>query len=96
MKRWVALTSSILGISTLFPEILLAKEKAETLVVVAYTKGLSGLNLYWANLYNDNMLLFTILTGCIMPVAGLILGWVGDILIRLTGIDVSKRELAEH
>lgn len=96
MKKLIALVSSSLGALTVSPQIAWAKGKAETLVVVAHTKGLSGLNLYWANLYNDNMFLFTILTGCILPIAGLVLGWIGDWLIRLTGIDVSKRELAEH
>lgn len=95
MKKLYALIVSIIG--TLFiPGIALAKEKAATLVVVAYTKDVHGLNLWWANLYNENMYLFTILTGCIVPILGIILGWIGDWAIRLTGIDVTKRELAEH
>lgn len=78
------------------PQLLWAKTKVGNLVVVAHTAGLSGLSLYWANIYNDNMFLFTIFTGCIVPVAGLLLGWLGDWLLGLTGIDLSKRELAEH
>jgi len=95
MKKFLPLILSVIGLLSM-PSIVLAKEKAAPLVVVAYTKGLSGLSLWWANLYNDNMLLFTILTGCVTPIAGIILGFIGDFLLGLTGIDLTKRELAEH
>lgn len=97
MKKLFAIILSVIGLTTVFPNIALAAgKKAAPLVVVAYTKGLTGLNLWWANLYNDNMLLFTILTGCVTPVAGILIGFVADILLGLTGIDLTKRELAEH
>lgn len=97
MKKLYALILSILGFIVLFPEIALAQKKGVGfLVVVSYTKGVTGLNLWWANLYNEDMYLFTILTGCIVPVMGIFLGWVGDWLIRQTGIDVTKRKLVEH
>lgn len=96
MKKLYAFIISLVGFIALMPGIALAKGKAATLVVVAYTKGVTGINLWWANLYNENMYLFTILTGCIIPIMGILLGFIGDWAIRLTGIDVTKRELAEH
>jgi hypothetical protein len=96
MKKLFAIFT-VIGLIAMMPNIALAgSKKAAPLVVVAYTKGLSGLSLWWANLYNDNMLLFTILTGCITPIAGILIGFVTDFLLGLTGIDLTKRELAEH
>lgn len=97
MKKLFAIIFSVIGLVSMVPNIALAAgQKAPPLVIVAYTKGLSGLSLWWANLYNDNMLLFTILTGCVTPVAGILIGFVADFLLSLTGIDLTKRELAEH
>ncbi|MCX8147579.1 MAG: hypothetical protein N3D84_03870 [Candidatus Woesearchaeota archaeon] len=96
MKKLISLMASIVGIIMIIPAVAMAKEKVGWLVVVAYTKDVKGLTLWWATLYKENMFLFTILTGCIVPVLGIFLGWVGDWAIRLTGIDVTKRELAEH
>lgn len=97
MKKLFVIVLSVIGLVSILPNIALAAgKKAAPLVVVAYTKGLSGLSLWWANLYNDNMLLFTILTGCVTPIAGILVGFIADILLGLTGIDLTKRELAEH
>ncbi|MEN2994853.1 MAG: DVU0150 family protein [Thermodesulfovibrio sp.] len=96
MKRILISLLSAISLIYFLPSIAMAKEKTPPLVVVAHTKGLSGLSLWWANLYNDNMLLFTILTGCITPIAGILIGFIADYLLSLTGIDLTKRELAEH
>lgn len=96
MKKLLVSILSVVGLVGLLPAVAWAKGKAAPLVVVAYTKGLSGINLWWANIYNDSMLLFTILTGCFAPIAGILLGFLADRAIRLTGIDLTKRELREH
>ncbi len=97
MKKLFVIVLSVIGLVSILPNIALAAaQKAPPLVVVANTKGLSGLSLWWANLYNDNMLLFTILTGCVTPIAGILIGFIADFLLSLTGIDLTKRELAEH
>ena len=84
------------AVFVLLPEIAMAKERAAPLIVVAHTANLTGLQAWWANLYNESPLTFTILTGCAVPIVGVILGLIGDRLIALTGIDLTKRELAEH
>jgi len=78
------------------PEIAMAKEKVAPLIIVAHTTKLTGLQAWWANLYNESPLVFTILTGCVVPIVGVILGLIGDWLMSLTGIDLTKRELVEH
>ena len=47
-------------------------------------------------MYNDDMFMFTVLSGIFIPLAGAFLGLIGDFLMSLTGIDLTKRELAEH
>ena len=85
---------AILTIGLLF-FVIPTKPKAP-LVVVSHTTKLSGLNAWWANLYNDNMVLFTILTIVFISVFGVILGTLADFIMHRTGIDLRKRELKEH
>lgn len=97
MRRlWAKLFLLAIAVSVFLPEIALAKKKAAPLIVVAHTTKLSGINAWWSALYNDNLIVFTILTGVAVPIAGAFLGILGDILLSLTGIDLRKRELAEH
>ena len=69
---------------------------AKQIVIVADTRKLSGLMAWWANLYNESHLLFTILTIIIVPVTGCILGILADCVMSWIGIDLKHRELAEH
>ena len=66
------------------------------LVIVADTRKLSGLQLLWANLYNESHLYFTILTVVLIPVIGLVFGVLADFVMSHIGIDLKSRELAEH
>ncbi len=73
-----------------------AGEKADLIVIVADTRKLSGWEAWWANLYNESHLYFTIVTVIVIPVVGLILGLLADWVMKHIGIDLSSRELAEH
>ncbi len=75
---------------------LAAGEKAAALVMVADTRKLTGWEAWWANLYNESHLYFTIITVIIIPVVGLIFGILADIVMGHIGIDLKSRELAEH
>ncbi|MFZ2089809.1 MAG: DVU0150 family protein [Desulfobaccales bacterium] len=75
---------------------LAAGEKVANLVVVADTRKLTGWEAWWANLYNESHLYFTIVTVVIIPVIGLIFGVLADIIMGHIGIDLKSRELAEH
>ena len=66
------------------------------LVIVADTRKLSGLQLFWSSLYNESHLYFTILTIVLIPVIGLVFGVLADIVMSHIGIDLKSRDLAEH
>lgn len=96
-KLFVKLTVLAITMFVMLPNIAMAAAgKAAPLVVVAHTTALTGILAWWANLYNDNMFMFTILSGVFIPLAGAFLGLIGDFLMSLTGVDLTKRELAEH
>ena len=75
---------------------LAAGEKVANLVVVADTRKLTGWEAWWANLYNESHLYFTIITVVSIPIIGLIFGVLADIVMGHIGIDLKSRELAEH
>ena len=69
---------------------------AAPIVIVADTRKLSGIMAWWANLYNESHVYFTILTIVIIPVVGVIFGVLADVVMSHIGIDLKSRELAEH
>jgi hypothetical protein len=75
---------------------LAAGPKAAPLVVVADTRRLTGWMAWWANLYNESHLYFTIITVVSIPIIGLIFGLLADLIMGHIGIDLKSRELAEH
>jgi len=75
---------------------LAAGEKVASLVMVADTRKLTGWEAWWANLYNESHLYFTIITVVTIPVVGLLFGVLADIIMGHIGIDLKSRELAEH
>lgn len=91
----------IIGLVTLalalLPELALAAgEKAAALVIVADTRKLTGWQAWWANLYNESHVYFTLVTVISIPIIGLIFGTLADIIMGHIGIDLKSRELAEH
>ncbi|MBI5844049.1 MAG: hypothetical protein HZB23_05180 [Deltaproteobacteria bacterium] len=75
---------------------LAAGAKAAPVVIVADTRKLSGILAWWANLYNESHLQFTILTIILIPLVGVIFGVIADIVMNMIGIDLTHRDLAEH
>jgi hypothetical protein len=51
---------------------------------------------WWANLYNESHVEFTILTVIVIPVVGLCFGLLADVVMKWIGLDLKNRELAEH
>ena len=68
----------------------------EPIVMVADSRKLTGIMAWWANLYNESHLLFTLLTVVLIPVIGVIFGVMADYIMHFIGIDLSSRDLAEH
>lgn len=68
----------------------------EPIVMVADSRKLTGIMAWWANLYNESHLFFTLLTVVLIPVIGVIFGVLADYIMHFIGIDLSSRDLAEH
>ena len=75
---------------------LAAGEKVANLVMVADSRRVTGWQAWWANLYNESHLYFTIITVITIPIVGLIFGELADLIMGHIGIDLKSRELAEH
>jgi hypothetical protein len=81
----------------LLPEwAMAAAEKAAALVIVADTRKLTGWEAWWANLYNESHVYFTLVTVVSIPIIGVIFGVLADLVMSRIGIDLKSRELAEH
>ena len=83
-KAWIWLVGCYASLLVLLPTI------AE-----ADTRKLSGIELWWAQMYNDNHLYFTILTIIIIPLTGCIFGILADLVMNHIGIDLKHRKAAE-
>lgn len=96
-KLWTAIAGSFVMLLVMMPSLALAAKKAAAnVVIVADTRRLDGIMLWWAQMYNDNHLYFTILTIIIIPTVGCIFGFLADVVMSHIGIDLKHRELAEH
>jgi hypothetical protein len=96
-KHWKSILAWMGMLTLLIPELVLAAgEKASLMVIVADTRKLTGWEAWWANLYNESHVYFTIVTVICIPVIGLIFGILADLVMKNIGIDLSSRELAEH
>ncbi|MBP8645047.1 MAG: hypothetical protein KBH99_02865 [Syntrophobacteraceae bacterium] len=97
MGTWKKVLSIVAMVSVLFPGLAVAAAgPAAPLVIVADTRKLSGIMAWWANLYNESHLYFTILTVILIPLIGVIFGVVADLIMTHIGIDLKSRDLAEH
>lgn len=70
-------------------------KKSKLLVHVADTRALSGVLLYFANMYNENLLMFGIWTVVVITALGSGLGFFMDFLMSRTGLDLTSRKLEE-
>ena len=66
------------------------------IILVADTRKLTGIMHWWASLYNESHLQFTILTIVLIPVTGCLFGLLADFVMNHIGIDLKSRKLAEH
>jgi hypothetical protein len=98
MKKVKGLYFTVLAAClTLMPGLALAAGGgAAPITLVSDTRKLSGLMLWWGNIYNDSHMEFTILTCVMIPLVGCILGFAADFILGMIGLDLTKRELAEH
>jgi hypothetical protein len=96
-KLWAKITGLAIMAVLLLPELVAAAGPAAApLVIVADTRKFTGWEAWWTNLYNESHLWFAIVTVVIIPVVGVLLGILADIVMSRIGIDLKSRELAEH
>ena len=96
-KHWKSIMTWLGLLTLLLPEwVLAAAEKVSPMVIVADTRKLTGWEAWWANLYNESHVYFTIVTVISIPVIGLLFGVLADLVMKNIGIDLSSRELSEH
>ena len=95
MRRLGLRLMSLLAI-LLLPVQLLAAEPSDTVVIVTDTRKLHGWEAWWGNLYNESHILFALVTVIIIPVCGVVLGLLADLVMSRLGIDLRSRKLAEH
>jgi len=69
---------------------------AQRIVMVADSRGFTGVKAWWTNLYNDSHFYFALVTIIVIPLLGAILGFLTDFLLSRIGIDLRSRTLAEH
>jgi hypothetical protein len=70
-------------------------ESQGALVHVADTRHLAGFNLYFANLYNVDRMLFTVIAVGLTGLMGFSLGLLMDVVVGAIGLDLSKRDAKE-
>ena len=95
-KLWKSLLAVPAALLALCGTAMAAGGKAEQIVIVSDTRDLTGILAWWSNLYNESHLQFTILTVILIPVLGMTLGLLTDLVMNHIGIDLSKRDVAEH
>lgn len=97
MKRFV--TFGLLAAVWFVPEIVWAAGGGggvAELVLVADTRNLTGVQLYFADLYNENITLFAVWSVILTTALGCVLGVVMDFFMNRIGIDLKKRSIVEH
>lgn len=92
---WMWLVGCYALLLVFMPTVAMAKKALSNVVIVADTRRLDGIMLWWAQMYNDSHLYFMILTVIIIPVTGCIFGFLADIVMNHIGIDLKHRKAAE-
>lgn len=98
-KLWAGLVGLWSLVALFMPKIAAAAGggAAAPVVIVADTRRLGGVLSWWANVYNESHMQFTLLTIVLIPLIGVIFGVIADfIMSHIVGIDLKSRELAEH
>ena len=92
---WVWLVGCYAMMLCFMPTVAMAKKALRNVVIVADTRRLDGLMLWWAQMYNDSHLYFMIVTIIIIPITGCIFGVLADVVMNHIGIDLKHRKAAE-
>lgn len=95
-KLWTTLCAAPVALMVLCGTALAGGGGAAPIVIVSDTRDLSGILAWWSHIYNESHFEFTILTVLLIPVLGVTLGLLTDLVMKNIGIDLTKRDVAEH
>ncbi len=95
-KLWIKLIGLYTLICLLPAKAMAAGGGGEGIVIVADTRRFTGWQAWWTDLYNESHLYFALVTVIIIPVVGVIMGVIADLIMSRVGIDLKHRDLAEH
>ena len=96
-KAWLRLLRVPTAVLTVLAgNVFAAGGGGEAIVIVADSRRFSGLLAWWANLYNESHLAFSVVTILLIPTLGTVLGILTDFLMSRIGINLKSRTLAEH
>ena len=73
-----------------------AAKAPEKIVLVADSRRFSDWRAWWANVYNESYLQFTLVTIVIVPLLGLVMGKLTGLILARIGINLKSRVLAER
>lgn len=102
MRSFISILGRAAGVVAasllLLPSSLLAAGGGggETIVFVADSRRYSGLLAIFANLYNESLAYFTLLTVVCVPLLALTLSFVMGFFLSKTGIDLKSRAVSGH
>lgn len=97
-SRMTALVISAASLIFMLPAMAMAAGggKIDVMVIVADTRGLPAFEAWWANLYNESHFYFTVVTVILIPIIGVVFGTIADFFMKMLGLDLEHREIAEH
>ncbi|RJP67049.1 MAG: hypothetical protein C4532_15160 [Candidatus Abyssobacteria bacterium SURF_17] len=100
MRRWKILCASAVALlMQLVPRLVLAGgeglDTPEALERKVPLEGLSGINLFFARAYNENLWLYAIYCTVLMAVVGVVIAFGTDIILKAMGMEVEKIEHKE-
>lgn len=96
MKRLLVLFAVLLAALALPYAAQAAGGGGAPIVIVADTRHLTGMMLWWADLYNESHAYFTAMTVVLIPTLGVAFGLMADVVMHFIGLDLKNRDLAEH
>ena len=87
----------VLAVAGLFaPHAWAAAKAGDVIVLVADSRQFTGLRAWLANLYNESHLYFALTTIVVIPLLGLALGKLTELVLTRIGVNLKTRVLAEH
>jgi hypothetical protein len=95
IARWAAVCAVVAPCLLATATFAAGGESQGALVHVADTRHLSGFNLYFANLYNTDRVLFSVMAVGLTGLLGFSLGLMMDLVVGAIGLDLGRRERRE-